>query len=101
MPDEILTICNIALTREYCQYCEANLPMPMISSRFMIPMTAIRIQAPRMGLCGDGNKSRTKDQQQMYLGHAHSYSYILIEINHLLRVIPQYDEILQNIISYK
>lgn len=61
--------------------------MPMISSRLVIPMATIGIQAPRMGLCGDGNKSRTKDQQQMYLGHAHSYSHILNEINHLLHVI--------------
>ena len=36
--------------------------MPMISSRLMIPMAAIRIQTPRMGLRRDGNKSREKDQ---------------------------------------
>ncbi len=54
----------------------------------MIPMTAIRIQTPRMGLRRDSNKSREKDQQQMNLGHAHSYTHILNEINHLLRVIP-------------
>lgn len=36
--------------------------MSMISSRFMIPMTTIGIQTPRMGLRRDGNKSREKDQ---------------------------------------
>ena len=54
----------------------------------MIPMTTIGIQATWMGLRRDGNKSREKDQQQMNLGHAHSYTHILNEINHLLRVIP-------------
>lgn len=59
----------------------------MVSSRLRLSMTTIRIQEPQMGLCRDGDKSRTKDQQQMNLGHAHSYSYILNEINNLLDVI--------------
>ncbi|GEM_PF-2136826 len=60
----------------------------------MIPMNALGIQTPRMGLRRNGNKSREKDQQQMNLRHAHSYSYILNEINHLLHVILQYNNIL-------
>lgn len=94
MSDEILTISKISLSRLFYHLREANLSMSMISSRLMIPMTTIGIQATWMGLRRNGNKSREKDQQQMNLRHAHSYTHILNEINHLLRVIVRYNEVL-------